>query len=240
MSTSVFTPRADNRDNGSAGSWVSRRGSEGSAGRLPDSRRRRAPYLVLGALLVLVCATGFAVAVTHLDHRRAVLALARPVTVGQVLTTGDVREVNVVPDAGMAVMPGAQTSSVVGQTMALSLPAGALLTPAELGQAATPRVGQAIVAQLMKPGQFPPNLAAGAHVLLIPATTGASSGSPEMSTPTSTRKAAGSGWAAIVTDVQTLGNDQGSVLSLQLADTQARQVAAAGSLNVVVVAAGGH
>lgn len=151
MSTSVFTPPVSTSGNGKPGSWVSRRGRQQRAGRLLT--RGGAGFRTwCWALLVLVCATGFALAVTHLDHRRPVLALAHPVTVGQTLTSGDLRPVNVVTDAGMAAIPGSRATSVVGQRMALSLPAGALLTPAELGQAATPPSGQAIVAELMKPG----------------------------------------------------------------------------------------
>ncbi len=221
------------RSGRTANAGQSTRGEIPTAKRTLNGHRRRAPYLILGALLILVCATGFAVAATRLDHRGAVVALSRSVSAGQVLTSTDLRLVSVVADAGMSTIPGAELSAVTGQTMALSLPAGALLTRAELGQTAIPTPGQAIVAELMKPGQFPPGLAAGAHISLVPAasSTGSSSGATS-SRPTT--------WTATVLDVQALDNDQGTVLTLQLPEAQAHQLAGlgAGSLTAVVVAGG--
>ena len=45
-------------------------------------RRRSVPHLALGALLVVVCALGFALIATGTDHRRSVLSLARSVDRG--------------------------------------------------------------------------------------------------------------------------------------------------------------
>lgn len=74
-------------------------------------------------------------------------------------------------------------------------------------------------------------------MLLLPTLSGTSA--PATSTPTDAAPAAG--WSATVIHVQALDNGQGSVLTLQLPDTQARRVAAAaaGNLDVVLVAAGG-
>ena len=217
-----------------ANSWVSRAEMSTGVGRLPVFRGRRVPYLVLGVLLVLVCAMGFAVAVTRLDHRHGALALARPVTVGQVLTGSDIRQVNIVADTGMSMIPAGQQAEVIGQTMALSLPAGALLTADEFGQAATPAAGRAMVAELLKPGQFPPDLAAGAHALLIPvAAAGSTTASPSTSGPLFT-------WPATVVGVQPLDTGEGSVVTLQVAQAVAVQVVTAGTLDLVVVAAGDH
>ena len=109
------------------------------------------------------------------------------------------------------------------------------MTRAEVGTAATPPAGDAVVALVVKPGQFPPDLAAGAHVVLVPLPPSGTSSSTATS-------AAGSGWAATVTDVQNLNNGQGSVVSVQLPDSQARQAAAlpSGDVDVVLVASGGH
>src|SRR2546430_15117014 len=46
-------------------------------------RRRRAPYLALGGLLVVVCVLGFAAATVRLGQRVAVLAVGPPVAAGQ-------------------------------------------------------------------------------------------------------------------------------------------------------------
>jgi hypothetical protein len=131
------------------------------------------------------------------------------------------------------------SSTVIGQPVAVSLPAGALLTRAEIGAATMP-TGQALVAVAVKAGQFPPSLAAGArvHLILMPsssALTGVTVG-PSASPVGQTE----SGWVATVTDVQTLPNEQGTVVSLLLVQADAEQVAsvASGQINIVLVAGG--
>ena len=119
----------------------------------------------------------------------------------------------------------------------MSLPAGALLTRSEIGAATMP-TGQALVAIAVKAGQFPPSLAAGAHVhlILMPSSTALTGAT---ATP-SASPTGPSGWVAVVTDVQTLPNEQGSVVSVLLAQADAEQVAsiASGQINIVVVAGG--
>src|SRR5205085_2491400 len=130
-------------------------------------RRRRVPYFVIGALLVVVCAAGTVVAVMQVGHRVPMLALARPVTVGHVLTAQDVRQVPLSEDSGVGLIPASQTASVLGQPVAYFLPAGTLLNRADFGQPQVPPPGQAVVAVAVKPGQFPPTLAAGTTVSVI-------------------------------------------------------------------------
>jgi hypothetical protein len=186
------------------------------------------PHLALGALLVLACATGFIVTSNHTDQPHAVWALTRSVSVGQVLTGADARTVRVSVDAGVDTIP-ATDGSPVGQVMAVSLPAGTLLVRAELGLAATPAAGRAVVAVLAKPGQFPPDLAAGAHVLLVP-----TSDDPATAGPASTAAASG-----VVTGVQALDTGQGEVVSIELPSGPASRMAAlpAGQVSVVLVSA---
>jgi hypothetical protein len=193
--------------------------------------------VVIGALLVLSCTLGFALVLTHLDQRHGVVSLARPVTVGQTLSSADLRVVSVVTDVGVSVIPGSEVSTLIGRVVASSLPAGALLTPAELGPASVPAVGSAIVAELLKPGAFPPDLAAGAQVLVLPAPSAADGPvSAGASTPLAIVPA---GWSATVLSVEALGDEQGSVVSLQLAVSDARAVASTSAVTVVVVPAGG-
>jgi len=203
----------------------------------PPGRRRSPAHLGLGALLVVVCALGFALTAARLDHRASVLALARGVTVGQLLSVADLRPVPVSAGAGVDSIPATDTGSVIGRSMAVSLPAGALLTRTELGTAAIPGPGQAVTALLVKPGQFPPDLAAGAHVHLIAtAGTGQQATAPT-GAPTGVPAA---GWVATVTGVQALADGQGSVVTVLLGQADAARVAALGSGQVgVVVVSGG-
>ena len=123
MSTPVFTRpgTTDSRARNQRSRVVDRTPRQPHARPLGRSAARSVPHLAMGALLVVVCATGFAVAATRTDHRQPVLALARSVTVGQVLTGSDLRTVRVTADAGVAMIPAADSATVTGQLMALSL-----------------------------------------------------------------------------------------------------------------------
>jgi len=203
---------------------------------VPGGRRRSVPHLLVGALLVVACAVGFAVVAASVDHRASVLALARPVTVGQRLTSADLRTVRVSAESGVSTIPASTLNQVAGQQVAVSLPAGALLTRAELGPVDVPS-GRAVVAVAVKAGQAPPDLVAGDHVLLVVAQ---SSGANDSSTNAPANAAPGSGgpWPGVVTDVATssVASDS-TVVSVQLADTAARAVAAlpAGQIALVLV-----
>ncbi|MEO6701502.1 MAG: SAF domain-containing protein [Jatrophihabitantaceae bacterium] len=195
--------------------------------------RRSPAHLVLGALLVVVCALGFAVTATRLDHRSSVLAMARPVTVGQVVSAGDLRAVPVSAGVGVDSIPESDSGSVIGRTMAVSLPVGALLTRAELGTASLPGAGDAIAALALKPGQFPPDLTAGAHVRLVATAGTGPQASASVAVPAT-------GWVATVTGVQVLAGGQGSVVTVLLAQADAVRVAALGSGQVSLVVVAGE
>ncbi len=223
MSTTTTTRQAPLR----TGDGLRR--ADGSTVRTPG-RRRSPAHLALGALLVVVCALGFTVAASRLDHRASVLALARPVAVGQILSATDLRAVPVSAGSGVDSIAASQSGSVLGRQVAVSLPAGALLTRAELGTASVPGAGEAIVALAVKPGQFPPDLAAGAHVRLIAAPGSAQQATAPPGVPAD-------GWVATVTGVQVLASGQGSVVTVLLAQAGALRVAALPA-GVVVVAGG--
>ncbi len=216
------------------GLWVGD-GKKPPASRLwAAGRRRSVPYLLLGVLLVLACVGGFVLVSLHSGDRETVLALARGVSVGQVLTTQDLRQVNVAVDSGVAVVGANRAVTVVGRPMATSLSAGALLTPDAVGDAVVPVDGQAIAALALKAGQFPPEVAAGARVSLVfmPGQAGAATGPPVDG---------GTVWLAVVTGVTTAASEQSTVVSVQLGEFAARQVAAVpvGQLSMVMLSTGG-
>jgi SAF domain len=147
--------------------------------------RRNPVYVVAGALLVVVMAAAFMWLQLRADRSVAVLAVARPVAAGQVITSADVRVVTVVPDASVRLVGAAQADSVVGRTAAVPLVAGALLSPDQVGPAAWPAAGEAVAALPLKPGRIPAGIAAGARVevLLVaaasqPTATGTETGTP--------------------------------------------------------------
>ena len=199
------------------------------------ARRRSVPYLLLGVLLVVVCAGGGVLAGMQLGDRESVLALSRPVSVGEFLSTQDLRQVSMSADSGLDLVPASAASTVVGHPVAFNLPAGSLVTRADLGSPQVPAQGQAIAAVGLKPGQFPPAIAPGTTVAVL--TTPASS-----TTSGTTTGGSSSSWTAVVTGVTPQANDQTTVLSLQLSDADARALAAApaGQLSVVTISGGGH
>lgn len=231
MSTTTRRDTARSPDSLSGSSWTGN-GREPTSGWRGGRRRRSVPHLLLGLLLVVACVVAFLVVSLTTGNRRPVLALARPVTVGQMLTAQDLRQVDVVVDAGVGVVDADQAAGVVGRPMATSLPAGALLAPDAVGAAMIPAAGQAIVALALKSGQLPVEVAPGAHVsvVLVPAQPAGGGSAPERS----------SVWPAVVTTVSVPPNEQVTVVSVQLAEAAARDVAAvpAGQLSVVMLAGG--
>jgi hypothetical protein len=209
------------------------------ASRLRGTKRRRnVPYLLLGVLLVLTCTSTFLLVSLNSGNRRSVLALGRPVAIGQVLTARDLKQVTVaIDDPEVSVVDANQAVSVVGKTLSASLPAGALLTPDAVGGVGVPPTGQAIAALLLKAGQFPVEVSPGAHVsvVFVPGQAGAALASPPTLDSTTV-------WSAVVTSVTSPPNQQGTVVSVQLSQAAARQIAAvpAGQLSIVMLPGSGQ
>lgn len=194
------------------------------------ARRRSVPHLLVGVLLVVICATASVVIATFAGQRRDVLALTREVPVGHVLAVRDLRAVPVAADADVALVDADDTASVLGRTVTSGLPAGALLSPGMVG-GSLPPAGRSISALALKPGQFPPELGPGMHVdvVLVP------------SQPAGANQVVASGsWPAVVLGVVASENGQDSVVSLDLDARDAARVAAAGTgqVSLVVVARG--
>ena len=216
-----------------SGMWVT--GKQRSISRLRGRRRSR-PYLVLGLLLPALCAGAFLWISFATDDQRPVLALAREVTVGHVVTAQDLRRVKVAVDADVLVVDAGQAAGVVGKTMSVSLPAGALLTPDALDAPAVPVAGQAIVSLALKAGQVPAEVRPGARVAVVFVSGGTSGPAPRAPVADSAT------WRGVVTSVALPPSEQVTVVSVQLAEAAAGQVAAVpvGQLSLVLVAGGGR
>ncbi|GAA3838211.1 hypothetical protein GCM10022403_083390 [Streptomyces coacervatus] len=193
------------------------------------------PYLVIGALLVLGCVTGAVLLTDRLGERENVLALARPVAVGQKLSGADLREVRVARDSGLDVLSAGSRTAVEGRSLAYSLPAGALLTESVLGRTRVPPAGQAVAAVGLKAGQLPAGIGPGSHVsaVAVPG-NGEATNAPPVS-------AGNRSWSAVVDDVRPVRDEQLTVVTLLLAEDDAEQLAAAadGTIRIVVVHGGG-
>lgn len=234
MSAPTSTHEPDRAAPAAARSWAGR--TPGTPPRIASGTalRRRLPYLVLGVLLIVVCATGSVITVLQASDRQPMLALARPVTVGDVLTPQDLRQVPLSADPGTDVIPASQASSVLGNPVAYSLPAGTLLSRSALGSPQVPPAGHGVVAVAVEAGQAPPDLAPGTTVSIV-----VNPGSGLSSTTGSVTS--GGPWQASVVSVTPQVNDQTTVVSVQLPTASAEQVAAMppGQLSLVAVPAGG-
>jgi hypothetical protein len=129
---------------------------------------------MLGLVLVSVSAVGFLVFSLQSAGRVPVLALARDVRAGQVLTAADLRVAHVAAEEDVGLIPAGERDQVVGRPAAVPRPAGALLAPADLGPAAFPPAGKALVATGVKAGRYPPGLTSGAVVTVLVAPDDAS------------------------------------------------------------------
>lgn len=195
-------------------------------------RRRQLPLVVVGVLLVLGCALAFADASLHLGSREEVLVLAQPVAAGQVLSAGDLRSARVSTGSSLAVVPVAAERSVVGRRAAVALVAGALLTTSEVGAVPPVAAGFDEVAVGLKPGAYPPDVAPGDRVQVVPvasssasSTAGATGGSPVAAT-------------VLAVDAAPADTSNPTVVSLQVATRDAVEVAllaAAGQASVIEV-----
>lgn len=168
--------------------------------------------------------------------RLPVLAVARTVPVGSVVTTADLTEARIPTDPSLSPIPVAEMGSVVGEVAAVPLQPGTLLTRGELTTTAGPAPGQQLIGVLLKPGQLPARaLAPGQAVLMVPTPSDRSArGAADQPEPPVV--------AATVVDVGGVAQDGSQTVDVSVAavlgPALARQ-AATGNVVLIVVSAGG-
>jgi hypothetical protein len=135
--------------------------------------RRSGKRVAAGLLIVIATVVVFWQVDLRQHSDEAFLSTARPIAAGQAITVGDLTVVRVANTSGLALIAAARRSDVVGRTAAAPIPRGALLTTAQVGPAAWPPDGQAVIALPVKPGRAPADLAAGAAVLILVVPTSA-------------------------------------------------------------------
>lgn len=131
-------------------------GRSASKLRLEPAGHRRRPALAVGSLaLVVACVAVFVSVYLKAGHQESVLAVARLVPQGQVLRADDLTVVRVSTNSGIATVPSAEASSVVGRRAAESLAPETLLAGNELVTSYSPPAGESIVGVAVKEGQLP-------------------------------------------------------------------------------------
>ena len=189
----------------------------------PAARRRQLPLVVVGVLLVIGGALAFADASLHLGSREEVLVVSEPLAAGQVITSSDLETVRVSTGTGLQVVPAGDEASVVGSPVAVPLVAGALLTRAELGTTAPVASGSDVVAVGLKAGQYPPDLAPGDRVQVVPVTSPSSSSLTPAGSPVSA--------TVLAVEVASVESDSPTVFALQVSRRDADEVAALAAAN---------
>ena len=197
-----------------------------------SSAQRNRSRVAAGALILVACTLAAVVVYGRLGDRRAVLAVARSVDVGETLDASDLRVVHVSSEPGVHTVPATQRSRIIGRPAAVRLVPGSLLSPAEIADGAGLPDGMALVGAILKPGQFPLGLAPGDTVALVavPAT-----GAGVVATTDSAATPPTATVVAVDRAADATGN---TAVSLQLPIAAAPLIAgagAAGRLNLVVV-----
>jgi hypothetical protein len=188
------------------------------------------PFVALGGLLVIVSVLGYAYGAVQLGDRVQVLAVARALAAGQVITVSDLRTVSAASDPAVPLILASRAASVVGRSAVVPLLPGTLLTPSLVGEAAFPPVGKVAASVVVKPGQYPRGLVAGARVAVF-----VSAGAPGAG-PAATAAAAQVRLEAAVLDVDPAGDGQGgTVVTLLVDEADSERLAAAPSGGVVLM-----
>jgi hypothetical protein len=179
---------------------------------------------------MVVCAGGFALVFLGADARVPALAVARPVSAGQVIAAADLRVVRIVPDAGVELLPAGELATVVGRRAVVPLSVGTLLAGSQLGPAGWPPEGLAVAAVPVQPGRLPAEVVPGSQVLVVPVAADAPA------TPGPPGGPGGPVPASVVGLAEAADGTGTTVVSLLLADRDAVAVAGAGGDLALVLA----
>lgn len=205
----------------------------------PPRRHRNLPLVAVGVVLML----GFGVVSASLQinagDRDLVLAVERPVAAGAVIGDGDVRAVRISADPALQPVPAAERTSVVGQTAAVQLVPGGLLTRLQLGATSGTEAGKVVLGLSLKPGQAPDGLRPGTRVSVV--ATGAAAGLAASASPTGGTGAQDPRGAvlvrqATVSSVSEERNSDNLTVSVMLSEAEAPAVAGAAAAGQVTLA----
>ena len=112
----------------------------------PAKRRQRSvPLAVVAAICMIVSIVAFVGLQLASSDRRPVLAVARPIEAGAVITEADLRVAQVTADPALSPIPLSAKSTVIGRTAAVDLRPGSLLVESSLGASSVIGDGEALV-----------------------------------------------------------------------------------------------
>ena len=146
--------------------------------RPPSGRSVNLGRVALAVMLIVGLSLAFLLLYTSAGDRRAVLAVARPVVAGSVITAADITEARVSVDPSLRPIPVSRQSEVVGRAAGVDLVPGTLLTRGHLADGPAVRTGQDVVGLALKAGQLPQSVRAGDRVLLVRSGGATTAGAP--------------------------------------------------------------
>ena len=188
---------------------------------LHSSRKVR----VLAAVALLaVCGAAVPILVTTLTPKPTrVMEVVADLPAGTVITPADLQTVNATGPVG-ATVPAADLASMIGRTVRVEVPAGALLNEADLGS--FPPIGSTVVPVAVKAGQYPSNLQTGDQVAVFPVSSGGASQAATVA------HAAASGTVTEISTAVSSGSGQ-VVVDLEVPNSSAAVVAQAPAVVLV-------
>jgi hypothetical protein len=134
----------------------------------PAKPRRNTALIAVGVLLMVVFGLVATVLQLKAANRTSVLAVARPVPVGQTIQAADLVQARISTDPSLRTIPASEASRVVGHSAGVALVPGSLLTQGELADSTTLTKGKVVVGLNLKPGQVPTSsLKPGDQVLVV-------------------------------------------------------------------------
>ncbi|MFJ9695229.1 SAF domain-containing protein [Kitasatospora sp. NPDC101183] len=137
-------------------------------GRAMGARRRRPAVLAMAVALIAAGGLGGAALYNSTGQRVAVLALARDVPWGQVITEDDLVVARIAGDPALHPLSAQDRARVVGMRAATDLKRGAMLTGADVAQGLSVQPGQIVVGVSAKRSQLPAGrLQAGMQVVVV-------------------------------------------------------------------------
>ena len=131
--------------------------ANGTVSGAPSSlpRRRSSRRLLLAVVLAVLGALLAAFAYRTAVAREGAVALVNELPYGAVVGPGDVREVQLPPDTGLAAVPWSDVEDVVGLLAATDLRAGQIITADSVTAERAPAPGEAVVGLSLEPGRLP-------------------------------------------------------------------------------------
>lgn len=154
-------------------------GVERTNGHRPTpSRSVNVGRVAVAVMLILGLSLAFMLLYMSAGDRRAVLAVARPVAAGAVITAADLTEARVSVDPALRPIPASRRSEAVGRPASVDLVPGTLLTRGHIAAGPVVASGRSVVGLALKAGQFPAGVRAGDRVLLVRPGAAPSAGTP--------------------------------------------------------------